>query len=508
MSHSPAGGICKSGDRAQPVGPEGPDIVPERGARSDRDDEAGPWTPTCAPGRPDQGTPPRRWAPPTKATNPNLHQGRPHKPPRTDAQGTASGPPRLHRRPRSAVQGTSMGLRSKCWLVLLTLLVAAPAYARSDVGSSRVGLENRVWGSFPGSAPAPGDLPLQVPETLQATGLASTTIVSGSGLFLQPDPEGFADSVNPYAGFAWDPVNLRDPTGMGSESSIGSGLLRRGVSREEFTELRRKEAIGGAVGLSMAACAYFPTACQRVFQGSLVAALASFKSDDSPGSGAGYIIAAGAFEALGAGLGAFVNRTLAAADRARSAISFEGVASQEVVQSAFNSFAKEASGSVVGPSTKVVRLGEEIIPPTSNGARVYHGNDIPPEEVVRLGGLPEKGGEMDLLKHAQGAGDSGLRGATYQARIGEDQGAAAWGRYVYEIEGAPLWDTHELLRAGNIPHPGGGFITEASNVLPREFEAAIHSRIPMYLIRRIGKVLENGRIVWRRNPSFTGTGGL
>ncbi|CAN0590709.1 unnamed protein product, partial [Laminaria digitata] len=32
-------------------------------------------------------------------------------------------------------------------------------------------------------------------------------------LFLQPDPEGFADSVNPYAGFGWDPVNLRDPTG-------------------------------------------------------------------------------------------------------------------------------------------------------------------------------------------------------------------------------------------------------------------------------------------------------
>ena len=34
-----------------------------------------------------------------------------------------------------------------------------------------------------------------------------------TGQFLQPDPEVHADSVNQYAGMAWDPVNLRDPTG-------------------------------------------------------------------------------------------------------------------------------------------------------------------------------------------------------------------------------------------------------------------------------------------------------
>ena len=33
------------------------------------------------------------------------------------------------------------------------------------------------------------------------------------GEFLQRDPSGYADSVNMYAGFAWDPVNLKDPTG-------------------------------------------------------------------------------------------------------------------------------------------------------------------------------------------------------------------------------------------------------------------------------------------------------
>ncbi|MCK6546952.1 hypothetical protein L6R52_13970 [Myxococcota bacterium] len=34
-----------------------------------------------------------------------------------------------------------------------------------------------------------------------------------SGLFLQRDPSGYTDSVNLYAGFKNDPVNLRDPTG-------------------------------------------------------------------------------------------------------------------------------------------------------------------------------------------------------------------------------------------------------------------------------------------------------
>ena len=125
-----------------------------------------------------------------------------------------------------------MGPACKSLLLLVATLVATPAYGRSDVGGLRVGLENRVWGSFSGSAPAPGDLPLQVPETLQATGLASTTIVSGSGLFLQPDPEGFADSVNPYAGMGWNPVNYRDPTGRkygegGRAAGAGLAMGRR-----------------------------------------------------------------------------------------------------------------------------------------------------------------------------------------------------------------------------------------------------------------------------------------
>src|SRR5207249_1371986 len=36
-----------------------------------------------------------------------------------------------------------------------------------------------------------------------------------TGQFLQPDPRGYHDSVNHYAGFAHNPVNYRDPTGEG-----------------------------------------------------------------------------------------------------------------------------------------------------------------------------------------------------------------------------------------------------------------------------------------------------
>ncbi|HAV65602.1 MAG TPA: hypothetical protein DCY13_24905, partial [Verrucomicrobiales bacterium] len=39
-----------------------------------------------------------------------------------------------------------------------------------------------------------------------------------SGMFLEPDPLGYADSVNHYAGMANNPVGLRDPTGLNTRS--------------------------------------------------------------------------------------------------------------------------------------------------------------------------------------------------------------------------------------------------------------------------------------------------
>ena len=43
------------------------------------------------------------------------------------------------------------------------------------------------------------------------------------GEFLQRDPSGYADSVNMYAGFANDPVNLKDPSGKYIHILIGAG---------------------------------------------------------------------------------------------------------------------------------------------------------------------------------------------------------------------------------------------------------------------------------------------
>ena len=42
--------------------------------------------------------------------------------------------------------------------------------------------------------------------------------------FLQRDPSGYADSVNMYAGFANDPVNLKDPTGRQTHGRPEHGI--------------------------------------------------------------------------------------------------------------------------------------------------------------------------------------------------------------------------------------------------------------------------------------------
>lgn len=48
-----------------------------------------------------------------------------------------------------------------------------------------------------------------------------------TGMFLQRDPAGYADSVNHYAGFANNPINLRDPTGS-SVTDWGKTLFQTG----------------------------------------------------------------------------------------------------------------------------------------------------------------------------------------------------------------------------------------------------------------------------------------
>ena len=64
-----------------------------------------------------------------------------------------------------------------------------------------------------------------------------------TGQFLQPDPVGHADSVNLYAGMAWDPVNLRDPTGRVNcwpWESPKSCLAKLGASSDREDDYIRK----------------------------------------------------------------------------------------------------------------------------------------------------------------------------------------------------------------------------------------------------------------------------
>ena len=52
-----------------------------------------------------------------------------------------------------------------------------------------------------------------------------------TGMFLQPDPEGHLDSVNQYAGMAWNSVDLRDPTGENSGTHRAPRGRRGGATR-------------------------------------------------------------------------------------------------------------------------------------------------------------------------------------------------------------------------------------------------------------------------------------
>jgi hypothetical protein len=104
--------------------------------------------------------------------------------------------------------------------VLAVVLARAPA-AEASYQPPRVGLENRVWGSTPDSTENATQIARQACECLEAFRLLRAGAASGSVFFLQRDPAGYVDSVNLYAGFANDPVNMRDPTG---EQSVPPSL--------------------------------------------------------------------------------------------------------------------------------------------------------------------------------------------------------------------------------------------------------------------------------------------
>lgn len=53
-----------------------------------------------------------------------------------------------------------------------------------------------------------------------------------SGMFLQRDPSGYIDGVNQYAGFANNPISLRDPTGHATPEGMDQGEEAHGVGND------------------------------------------------------------------------------------------------------------------------------------------------------------------------------------------------------------------------------------------------------------------------------------
>jgi RHS repeat-associated protein len=65
-----------------------------------------------------------------------------------------------------------------------------------------------------------------------------------TGHFLQRDPNEYEDSVNLYAGFAQNPVTLRDPSGRGAGTRIARALARKGADEAAEQALRRAAELG------------------------------------------------------------------------------------------------------------------------------------------------------------------------------------------------------------------------------------------------------------------------
>src|SRR2546427_6257053 len=61
-------------------------------------------------------------------------------------------------------------------------------------------------------------------------------------MFLQPDPAGYTDGVDHYAGFGHNPINLRDPTGTATGEG-GEPFKSQGA---QFVEYGKRE--GGVMG--------------------------------------------------------------------------------------------------------------------------------------------------------------------------------------------------------------------------------------------------------------------
>lgn len=144
----------------------------------------------------------------------------------------------------------------------------------------------------------------------------------------------------------------------------------------------------------------------------------------------------------------------------------------------------------------------------------YYGYDdsLDPARVLAEG-LPARGDDWDLIRHAEQVGKSAFRGTTKQVTFPDGQGAAAWadeGGYVYEITCVPSWDVNKHVQGRRmVSDLAVGRARFGNNLALGEHEHAIPSRVPPEHIKRYGCVVASAagvpfvpRAAWVDNPKW------
>lgn len=149
--------------------------------------------------------------------------------------------------------------------------------------------------------------------------------------------------------------------------------------------------------------------------------------------------------------------------------------------------------------------------PTMMNGHGFHGMRVPEGSTVEdlfNAGLPLKGTNLDLINHVKGGEDTAFRGTapflvSPQKEFGGPLYWAEEGGIVVEIEGAPMFDTNQLLE-GRIASATGRF---GGNPYTAEAENAVLADVKPENIKRIAFVEEGrgGNLKlgeWIDNPNF------
>jgi RHS repeat-associated protein len=87
-----------------------------------------------------------------------------------------------------------------------------------------------------------------------------------TGTFLSPDPLAYKDSSNLYAFAGGDPVNGRDPSGMGEEQSARAA---EALMQDPYSRCTVENAIGSVIGTGETAWGYVKGAVSLAWQGTV-----------------------------------------------------------------------------------------------------------------------------------------------------------------------------------------------------------------------------------------------